>query len=126
MKQVVFISFRQSKIKIYFQERKKRLFYKTFFSGEELKMKHKADGVNSNRTLLVEIEVVGEVPLLEPHSSVIVKPIEQDFIQTGTRRLYALSQNNLTVEGRNLPFSWNSSIHYDSQKESMPCVLFLQ
>lgn len=83
-------------------------------------IKHKGEGLTEDGSFQVEIEVAGEVPLIEPHASVIIKSLEQDFVQTGSNTLYSTVQNDVDVEGRKLPFSWNSSIYYDTEQGTMP------
>lgn len=91
-----------------------------FSSGEGLRVKHKGEGVDENGSFLVEIEVVGEVPLVEPHATVLVEPIEQDFVQAGPKTLYSFTQNNVTIANSNLSYTWNNSITYDGHRGAMP------
>lgn len=94
-----------------------------FATGEGLIIKHKGEGVDNDGSFQVEIEVAGEVPLIEPHASVIIKSLEQDFVQTSSNTLYSSVQNDVDIEGQKLPYSWNSSIYYDSQQGTMPYLV---
>ncbi|KAK6636854.1 hypothetical protein RUM43_010518 [Polyplax serrata] len=94
-----------------------------FSTGEGLRVKHKGEGVDENGSFLVEIEVVGEVPLVEPHATVLVEPIEQDFVQAGPKTLYSFTQNNVTIANSNLSYTWNNSITYDGHRGAMPYLV---
>lgn len=89
-------------------------------TGEGLTLKYTSEGTDSNGALSVQIEVVGEVPLVEPYASVIVRGVDRDYVQTGTNALYSTVESDVDVNGKKLPFVWNSSISYNNPQRIMP------
>ncbi|CAG2064360.1 unnamed protein product, partial [Timema podura] len=47
----------------------------------------------------------------------------KDYVQTGPNTLYASSTNALTVNGRQLPYSWNNTVQYDTMQGTMPFLV---
>ncbi|XP_068081375.1 hemicentin-1 isoform X2 [Anabrus simplex] len=86
-----------------------------FQSGEELVLKHTGHGLDDNGTLRVDIEVSGQVPIIQPNAAVLISPYEEDYVQAGPNLLYASSANTLSVDGIKLPYSWNNTVSYDTQ-----------
>ncbi|XP_063245186.1 hemicentin-1-like [Bacillus rossius redtenbacheri] len=94
-----------------------------FVGGEELRVTHTGRGLDEYGTLRVDIEVNGAVPFVQPEASVTIKPYEEDYIQTGPNTLFATSTNALSVDGKELPYSWNNTVHYDSLQGTMPYLV---
>nr|CAD7441765.1 unnamed protein product [Timema bartmani] len=49
--------------------------------------------------------------------------LQEDYVQTGPNTLYASSTNALTVNGRQLPYSWNNTVQYDTMQGTMPFLV---
>ncbi|XP_071453239.1 hemicentin-2-like [Hetaerina americana] len=91
-----------------------------FMSGETMFLSHKGQGVDSNTgELKVEIEVEGEVPQYQSDSNVYLTPFSESYVQTSPSSLYSWSENDLNVDGKKIPYKWNSSLHYDSTLGTM-------
>nr|CAD7402180.1 unnamed protein product [Timema poppensis] len=92
-------------------------------AGEELVLTHTGRGVDQEGTLQVDIQVDGAVPIIQPKSSIYIAPYQEDYVQTGPNTLYASSTNALTVNGRQLPYSWNNTVQYDTMQGTMPFLV---
>ncbi|XP_046397013.1 hemicentin-1-like isoform X2 [Ischnura elegans] len=91
-----------------------------FMSGETLYLSHKGQGVDTNTgELKVEIEVEGEVPQYQSDAMVYLTPYSESYVQTSPSSLYAWTENDLNVDGKKIPYRWNSSLHYDSSLGTM-------
>ncbi|KAJ8876860.1 hypothetical protein PR048_021307, partial [Dryococelus australis] len=90
-----------------------------FLPGEELRVTHTGRGLDEYGTLRVDIEVDGAVPFVQPEAFITIKPYEEDYIQTSPNTLFASATNALSVDGRELQYSWNNTVHYDSLKGTM-------
>ncbi|XP_069698018.1 hemicentin-1-like isoform X2 [Periplaneta americana] len=94
-----------------------------FATGEELVVTHVGRGIDEVGTLQVDIEVNGEVPLMQPEASVHIEPYEEDYVQTSPNSLYASSTSTLNVNGKKLPYSWNNTVSYDTFQGTMPYLV---
>lgn len=48
--------------------------------GQEIKMRHVGQGLDSDGQLKVDIEVIGEVPFIQPRATIIVEPFSGMYI----------------------------------------------
>uniref|UniRef100_A0A1B6CU47 EGF-like domain-containing protein n=3 Tax=Clastoptera arizonana TaxID=38151 RepID=A0A1B6CU47_9HEMI len=94
-----------------------------FATGQELFVTHDGKGIDKDGKLKVEIEVKGSVPIVEPRGSIIVNPYSEDYVQTGPNSLYSNSRSSLDINGKNVPFSWNKTVSYDSDLGTMPFLV---
>ncbi|KAJ9576472.1 hypothetical protein L9F63_006685, partial [Diploptera punctata] len=94
-----------------------------FATGQELIVRHVGHGIDDTGVLQVDIEVNGEVPLVQPEASISIEPFEEDYVQTSPNSLYAYSTNNLNVDGRKLPYSWNNTVSYENDQGIMPYLV---
>ncbi|XP_075228407.1 hemicentin-1-like isoform X2 [Lycorma delicatula] len=95
-----------------------------FATGHELIVDSKGRGVNPvNGSLEVDIEVIGEIPLAQPKSSVYIEPFTEDFVQTDKNKLFAASDSSLDVDGEHVPFSWNKTVMYNTELGTMPYLV---
>nr|CAD7197525.1 unnamed protein product [Timema douglasi] len=99
------------------------LKHKRPIAREELVLTHTGRGVDQEGTLQVDIQVDGAVPIIQPKSSIYIAPYQEDYVQTGPNTLYASSTNALTVNGRQLPYSWNNTVQYDTMQGTMPFLV---
>jgi hypothetical protein len=56
------------------------LYKRYIYLGEELVVTHVGRGIDEVGTLQVDIEVNGEVPLMQPEASVYIEPFEGVYI----------------------------------------------
>ncbi|XP_046985732.1 hemicentin-1-like [Schistocerca americana] len=94
-----------------------------FSSGEELKLRHIGHGISDDGILQVDIDIEGEVPVVQPEAAIQIQPYEEDYVQTGPDTLYAASSNVLKINGLKLPYSWNNTVQYDKYKGRMPYLV---
>ncbi|OPJ77524.1 hemicentin-1 isoform B [Patagioenas fasciata monilis] len=94
-----------------------------FATGEILRVTHVARGLDSDRSLLLDVVVSGHVLQLPSAADVNVKDYTEDYIQTGPGQLYAHSTRLFAVDGVSVPYTWNHSITYDPTKGKMPFLV---
>ncbi|XP_054272557.1 hemicentin-1-like [Macrosteles quadrilineatus] len=94
-----------------------------FATGQELMVKHIGKGVDKKGALKVDIEVVGEVPLLQPTSSVMVDPYSEDYVKTALNAVYTAASSALDVDGEKVPFHWNRTVLFDASRDTVPYLV---
>ncbi|XP_034234598.1 hemicentin-1-like isoform X2 [Thrips palmi] len=91
-----------------------------FATGQEMEMRHIGQGVDHAGQLKVDIEVIGEVPYVQPRATIVVQPFSEDFVQTGPNTLYITSEGTLSADGQVIPYLWNSTVSYNADGGAMP------
>ncbi|KAK3914743.1 Hemicentin-1 [Frankliniella fusca] len=91
-----------------------------FATGQEVKMKHIGHGVDESGQLKVDIEVIGEVPYVQPVATIVIQPFSENFIRTGGHTLHVASEGGLSADGHFIPYTFNSTVSYQPNYEPMP------
>ncbi|XP_052121431.1 hemicentin-1 isoform X3 [Frankliniella occidentalis] len=91
-----------------------------FATGEEVKIKHIGHGVDESGQLKVDIEVIGEVPYVQPQATIVIQPFSENFVKTGLHSLHVASEGGLSADGNYIPYTLNSTVLYQHNNEPMP------
>lgn len=89
--------------------------YKTrmdFDSGESLFIEHRAQGVNDQGVLVMDINIKGKTPMFPSHSKIKHESFNEEFVQTGAGQIRSASRRRLEVNGLSVPYSCNSTVTY--------------
>lgn len=86
-----------------------------FKSGEELLIVHRGKGINEKGVFAVDVDLTGTTPKLPLNATVKFPDFEEVFVQTGEGQVSATTHLVMTVDGKPLPFTLNSTIKYSPE-----------